>query len=114
MLSQGREQPDPDDRYLGWRVVPYVSYRPKSEYKKVALKKRARNILANRTTNHWGEKLFPKKPGDWRKYLDMEFHPAIAAIVDDPSLLYRMYPEFPVSRRMYAVAGLPDDFEASE
>lgn len=60
-VGQSRvETPDVKDPWKGWRGVVYICYRPRDEMSKIALKKRAGHVESNRTTSHWGEKLFPK------------------------------------------------------
>lgn len=51
------------DFWRGWRGVIYVCYRPKDEVSRRAVRAREGYLVGNRLTNHWSEKVFPKKPG---------------------------------------------------
>ena len=44
------------------RAIIYLCYMPKSIYSKTDFKKREKAFNELRTTNHWGNKLFPKTP----------------------------------------------------
>tara|TARA_R110002050_G_scaffold98545_3_gene204781 strand:- start:239 stop:568 length:330 start_codon:yes stop_codon:yes gene_type:complete len=65
-----------------WRFVVYVCHRPKSEVKNRKLHaKRLKQCLDDcRVTNHWGEKMFPKKR--FREYVERE--QTIAELVEHP------------------------------
>ncbi len=88
-LQDGPCEPS-DDEWKGWRGVVYVCYRPKEEFTKLQLSKRAKIVEENRTTNHWGTKMFPKKPGYWRSQI--EHHPAIEEMLKEPKIVYKNNP----------------------
>ncbi len=78
---------DTEDKYGGWRAVVYVCYRPKEEFTEKELKNRSDVIIENRTTNHWGTHVFPKKPGGRYLYLS-KYHPMIENMLKNPVLVY--------------------------
>jgi len=87
-LQNGPEYPKTNDRYFGWRGVIYVCYRPKNEFTKGQLKKRALSFEHNRVTNHWGTKMFGKKPGSRFLYNDPR-HPIIEKMIANPAAVYK-------------------------
>jgi hypothetical protein len=83
------ENPCLDDKYLGWRAVVYVCYRPKEEMNEKDIEKRASTIANNRCTNHWSTKIFAKRPGmTWK----LKYHPNIERLLNDPKLVYDISP----------------------
>lgn len=51
-----------NQKWLGWRGVFYVCYRNKDEVDKKHIDRLQDSFENNRTTNHWGSKIFPKFP----------------------------------------------------
>lgn len=86
-LQTGSELPTPEDKYRGWRGVVYVCYRPKEEFTQNELKKRVEAYEKNRTTNHWGVKIFSKKPGSHFLYQEKR-HDEIEKMLKDPEVFY--------------------------
>lgn len=82
------EKKNPDDKFLGWRGVIYVCYRPINELSVQEIKKRQKAFEENRTTNHWGTKIFSKKPGSRWLYTEKK-HPKIEEYIKDPKLVYQ-------------------------
>lgn len=83
------------DKWLGWRCIVYVSYRPKEEYSEHDLFMRQEAYLENRTTNHWGTKIFKKDPRLYSsKKKENNIHEKIKEIIKDPKILYKkiIYP----------------------
>ncbi len=80
------EEPTLADPRLGWRAVVYVCYRPREEFTASELAKRASVVKDNRTTNHWGTKIFAKRPGATFR---LKFHPKIEEYLQAPSKVYR-------------------------
>lgn len=78
---------DKNDIWKGWRGVVYVCYRPRLNIKKNVLEKRKQHIINNRLTTHWGEKVFPKRPGGRYIYSEKR-HEIIENLLDNPELLY--------------------------
>jgi hypothetical protein len=85
-LQTKKEPKSKKDKYLGWRCVIYVCYRPLSEFTKREIEKREEYFDENRTTNHWG-KLFGKTPGGRYLYLKKR-HPNIEDMIKNPKLVY--------------------------
>ena len=88
-LAIREENPTLDDKWLGWRAIVYVCYRPREEFTAEELKKRASVIADNRVTNHWSTKIFPKNP---RSSYRPKYHENIEKLVKDPRLVYRFSP----------------------
>ena len=86
--SDKKEKYNKYDKYLGWRGVIYVSYRPKSEYDTRSLNKRAKCVENNRVTNHWGTKVFGKIPGG-RYASQIKRHPEIIRLSKNPEEVYK-------------------------
>lgn len=69
------------------RCVIYVCYRPRSDFTEQELRSRLSVVKDNRTTNHWGTHIFPKKPG--RRFLkDISRHKLIEEYLDEPKKVY--------------------------
>ena len=82
-----------EDPWLGWRCVIYVCYRPKKEFTNAQVKKLEKTIRANRVTNHWGMKMFAKKPGDnyWpRRGSPIERNDILNDLLENPIDLYEL------------------------
>lgn len=86
-LQDASELPTPEDKYKGWRGVVYVCYRPKEEFTKKEIDKRQKVFDENRTTNHWSQSVFGKKPGSHFAYNDKR-HDIIESMIKDPTLVY--------------------------
>ena len=86
-LSPAEERPTVDAPYLGWRAVIYVCYLPREEFSEQELEVRRAVVARNQTTDHWGTKVFPKRPGGRQLYRDKR-HPRIEAMLEDPTLVY--------------------------
>jgi hypothetical protein len=82
------EEPSMEDIWLGLRAVVYVCYRPRDEFSKEEIARRANVVAENRTTNHAGVKIFAKKPGNFR----VKYHPKIEELIKNPRLVYRFSP----------------------
>lgn len=78
------EVPSLTDKYLGWRGVVYVCYRPKDEFTSREISKRQEAYKKNRVTNHWGTKIFALKPGFWRNYIGINYHSNIVSLCKNP------------------------------
>ena len=61
-----------------WRCVGYVCARPRDHYSKRSLKTLQRSVEEGRTTNHWGSRMFAKKP----RYKEEDSE--MMKILDDP------------------------------
>ena len=72
------------DRWSEWRGIIYISYRPKEDVDMEHLQRLQHAFDENRVTNHWGDKLFPKKT----RYGN--FHPKIVELINDPKLFYKI------------------------
>ena len=82
------ELPSINDKYLGWRGVVYVCYRPKSEFSKKEIDKRISAYKNNRVTNHWGIKIFPKNTGGRFNSINTKYHSTIQSMIKNPLLVY--------------------------
>ncbi len=82
------EEPSKTDIWLGLRAIVYVCYRPRDEFTREEIAKRANVVADNRTTNHASTKIFAKKPGNFR----MKYHPKIEELIKNPRLVYRFSP----------------------
>ena len=87
-LQDHIEKPLKSDPYNGWRGVVYVCYRPTEEFTNGQIKKRINAFESNRTTNHWGTKIFSKRPGIRFLYAEKR-HPLIERMLDDPTYVYK-------------------------
>jgi hypothetical protein len=82
------------DIWNGWRAVFYICLRPYEDFltnknePNAALKKRQKIIQENRSTNHWGERMFSKVQGGRFCYMK-KYHPAIEELNNNPGLLYK-------------------------
>jgi hypothetical protein len=97
-----REENDEKDKWKGWRGVVYVSYRPKSEFTNLQIKKRKKIIDDNRVMNHWGTKMFPKHVGG--RWVKLEsYHPKIQEYIKDPKKVYSHvgYPKLTEKQMIY-------------
>jgi len=86
-LQCGPAMPTAKDKYRGWRGVIYVCYRPKREFSDAEIKRRQKVFNENRATNHWGTKMFGKKPGNRFGYVT-ERHPEIEKMINNPKIVY--------------------------
>ena len=73
-----------DDVWKGWRGVIYICYRPKEEFTQEEIANRSSVIENNRTTNHWGLKIFDNNPSK----AEVDYCDTIKKYIDDPSLIY--------------------------
>lgn len=85
-LQDKCEMPKTKDKYYSWRGIVYVCYRPQSEFSKSQLAKRVTVYKTNRTTNHWGTKMFSKRPGGRYLYVN-KYHAKIEKLLDNPELI---------------------------
>lgn len=83
------------DPYANGRLVFYVCFRPFRELDKRNLNTLVRAILENRTTNHWGAKLFGKVPGLHGAKLLKTRDPRIQEFHEDPTRVYSIVRPFP-------------------
>eukprot|EP00009_Paramoeba_aestuarina_P017443 CAMPEP_0201527818 /NCGR_PEP_ID=MMETSP0161_2-20130828/36451_1 /ASSEMBLY_ACC=CAM_ASM_000251 /TAXON_ID=180227 /ORGANISM="Neoparamoeba aestuarina, Strain SoJaBio B1-5/56/2" /LENGTH=199 /DNA_ID=CAMNT_0047928807 /DNA_START=225 /DNA_END=824 /DNA_ORIENTATION=- len=87
MIQQKETQYGPlkNDPWADWRFVVYTCYRPKTDVPEKKRKKHEERLekckVEYRVTNHWGEKMFPKKM--FRDRCERE--PSLAEIVNDPT-----------------------------
>lgn len=83
------ENPSLTDKWLGWRCVVYVSYRPKEEYSEYDIMVRQEAYEDNLTTNHWGTKTFKNNPtvSRFKKQSDT-MHEKIKTMINNPKSLY--------------------------
>jgi len=82
--SAARNQP----KDQGWRTTVYVCMRPTDQYTKQNINSVRNAALSGRTTNHWGTKTFPKRPGF---YLQPKRSEAIEDLTDNPHQLVNDY-----------------------
>lgn len=82
-----KEIPDKKDFWKGWRGVVYVSYRPIEDFTKAQLVRRSKIVMANRVTNHWSTRMFPKTPGGRYLYAKKR-HENIETFLKDPTKVY--------------------------
>jgi hypothetical protein len=87
---------------LGWRAVVYVCYRPREEFTDAQIAKRASVVKDNRTTNHWGTKIFAKRPGATFR---LKFHPKIEEYLQTPSQVYQ-FSALKLSHEQQRLAGI--------
>jgi hypothetical protein len=80
-------EPILNDRYLGWRGVVYVCYRPKEEFDITEIRTRAKAFNENRVTNHWSLKIFDKRPG-FNRYHNVKKCQVIEEMLNDPIIVY--------------------------
>merc|ERR1711879_243314 len=66
-----KENKSPNDKWLGWRGVYYISYRPDDEFTDSEMEIIKRNTKENRSMNHWSTKTFSSQ-GRWKS---TEQHP---------------------------------------
>ncbi len=85
-LQNAYMEPIPTDKYLGWRGVVYVCYRPKEEFNKQEIATRLSAFNDNRVTNHWSLKIFDKKQG--QSYYTPKKCKAIEEMVNEPKKVY--------------------------
>lgn len=74
-------------KWDNWRGVIYVCYRPKEDVNETHLKRLQRCFKENRLTNHWGARMFPKKP---RYFTTSSHEETITKYVEDPTLVYKI------------------------
>ena len=77
-----------EDPWDQWRGVFYVCHRPKAEATSRHLADLSTAYFQNRTTNHWGTKIFPNKPGG--RFNEMEFSPQIRTYISNPQTIYSL------------------------
>jgi len=104
-LQSASESSTNEDKYKGWRGVIYVCYRPKSEFTKRELTKRQKVFDENRTTNHWSQTTFSKKPGSFHLYHDKR-HNEIESMIKDPKLVYTKLGKPVLSDKQKCLLGL--------
>jgi len=73
----------------GWRGVFYICFRPENELNTKDKSRHQKCIDENRTTNHWGTKLFEKNRTG-RFMGDQMYHPAVANYIRNPELWYNI------------------------
>lgn len=81
-----------------WRCVVYVCMRPKSHFSKRNITTIQRAAREGRTTNHWGERMFPKRPGGRYPLPRIE---KIEELSDNPEQLVIEYDE--LTRKLTAL-----------
>ncbi len=69
-MHMGKEA-DKDREKMNFRMIPYLSYLPKSGATEKDLEKRIKAFESSRTCSHWAYpiKMFPKSPRTWGKPL---------------------------------------------
>jgi hypothetical protein len=87
-LAIREEEPHLEDIWLGLRAVVYVCYRPREEFTREEIARRANVVADNRTTNHSATKIFAKKPGNFR----VKYHPKIEELIKNPRKVYSFSP----------------------
>lgn len=92
---QKQKEPKLDgEPWKGWRGVVYICYRPKNEVTNQHKKRLRKCVDENRVTNHWGSRLFGKRPGErWKRV----YHNVIEPIVNDPQKIYNIHPKIVLS-----------------
>lgn len=85
-LAVRNEQTNKYDIWAGWRGVVYVCHRPKEEWEEYEIELRQEAYKNNRTTNHWGTKIFKLNPKLGNK--NGPVHMNISEIIKDPKVLY--------------------------
>ena len=99
LVHSARTQVDPKlvkrkktkSEWDNWRGVIYVCYRPKEDVNKKHCERLQKCFKENRITNHWGARMFPKKP---RFFVDKDgntkYDKTVAKYVEDPTLVYKL------------------------
>jgi hypothetical protein len=77
----------PTNMFPQWRGVIYVCFQPKGEVSDKQLARVQRCVDENRTTNHWGEKLFGTS------YFRRVFSPRVEAYLKKPMQIYEDFPD---------------------
>ncbi len=75
---------NPLDIWSEWRGIIYISYRPKEDVDLQHLQRLHQAFYENRVTNHWGDRLFPKKTTFGN------FHSRIIELINKPELFYKI------------------------
>ncbi len=88
-LADTNEHPTPTDKYLGWRSVVYVCYRPRQDLSQYEIDTRIRAYNDNLVTNHWGTKIFQKRVGG-RMCRPEQHHPTIISMLKNPLQVYQI------------------------
>ena len=84
---QDAKEDNTADFWKGWRGIVYVCYLPRGEVSKRWRNKRLAIVTNNRTSNHWAEKMFGKKPtSNWRK--EVKYHHRIEEYIKNHALVY--------------------------
>ena len=79
------------DKYLGWRGVFYICYRPTEEFTDKQLARRKENIEKNRSMNHWCTNTFSTQSNMKFKFkIRKNCHENIEKLVERPELYYEM------------------------
>ena len=77
--------------WYNWRGVVYVCYRPRQDVNYRHTERLQRCFKENRITNHWGEKMFSKRPRYSRdKDGNSLYESGVAKYIEDPSLVYQL------------------------
>ena len=76
-------------------------HRPRSEFTKEEIKKRSQVIINNKTTNHWGTKIFQTYRG-----LKINYHTKIQSLIDNPTKVYDIVPLHTATSRQRSLAGI--------
>lgn len=71
---------DPENPWCGWRGIIYVCQRPRNEVNATHIKRLQNAVLNIRTTNHWGNRVFPLKP---RFFLNTKYDKTIYKLIDN-------------------------------
>ena len=83
--------PNKTSEWHNWRGIVYVCYRPKEDVTKKHFEKLQKCVKENRLTNHWGTKIFSKRP---RYFTDGDgkslFEKTVTKYIIDPTLVYKI------------------------
>lgn len=74
------------DKWIGWRFVVYVCYRPRDEFTNAQLHNKYNWFLENSVTNHWGLYAFPSRSNRSTKMAD--FSEKLRNFIKKPETVY--------------------------
>eukprot|EP00050_Salpingoeca_kvevrii_P012539 m.23372 g.23372 ORF g.23372 m.23372 type:complete len:342 (-) comp4107_c0_seq1:93-1118(-) len=79
---------DPTDCWSQWRGVVYICYRPLEDVDEAHIGRLRKCFKENRSTNHWGTKIFPLNTRSRRDSVSP--HASIARLLKDPTAVYEI------------------------
>lgn len=97
-------EPEPNDKYRGWRCVVYVCYRPQEEFTEEQLNMRSKVFDENRLTTHWSTVLFPKFP-EWYAMSPFK-NDKLLYLLEEPKRMYEKLGKPVLNDRQKKLAGI--------